>query len=305
MSELNPGLYVVATPIGHMDELSPRARAVLAEADLVCAEDTRHYRQLLQLAQIRPLSQKVIPSHAHNEAVQTSQVLQALSEGRRVAVVCDAGTPAMADPGQRLTDAAWRHGFAVFPVAGPSAVTAAFSICGFAPQEGRPWSFWGFLPARPAARRSQLQSIAAAGGICLVFESPHRLEESLKDCISVLGETTPTLLAKELTKKFETVWRGTLGEVCSQRAMQAAQDPQVRKGEYLIVFEIHKTAPPPDLATPESWTAWISAINQALPKSEAARVVSAATGLTRQRAYALLLELPALAQGAGIGAKDN
>jgi 16S rRNA (cytidine1402-2'-O)-methyltransferase len=305
MSELNPGLYVVATPIGHMDELSPRARAVLTAADLVCAEDTRHYRQLLQLAQISPSSQRVITSHAHNEAAQTSQVLQALSEGRKVAVVCDAGTPAMADPGQRLTDAAWRHGFAVFPIAGPSAVTAAFSICGFAPQEGRPWSFWGFLPSRPAARRSQLQSIAATGGVCLVFESPHRLDDSLKDCITVLGESTPTMLAKELTKKFETVWRGSLGEVCSQRSAQADQDPQVRKGEYLIVFEIQKEAPAPDLAIPESWTAWISAISQALPKSEAARVVSAATGLTRQRAYGLLLEMPTPEQCARSSAKKR
>ncbi|MGA1254154.1 MAG: 16S rRNA (cytidine(1402)-2'-O)-methyltransferase [Burkholderiaceae bacterium] len=290
MTELNPGLYVIATPIGHMDDLSPHARQVLTRADLICAEDTRQYRHLLQLAQISPVSQKVIAMHAHNEATQTVRVLQALSEGKLVGLVSDAGTPGIADPGQRLTDAAWSHGFAVFPIAGPSALTAALSVCGFAPQEGRPWSFWGFLPARRPARLKQLQAIADTGGVCLVFASPHRLDESLEDCITVLGEQTPTLLAKELTKKFEALWRGSLGDISRNRADRAALDPQTRKGEYVIVFSVHKTAPYPATETISGdWAPWLSAVRQALPKSEAARIVSAATGLTRQQAYSLLI----------------
>lgn len=290
MAELNPGLYVIATPIGHMDDLSPHAREVLTQADLVCAEDTRQYRHLLQLAQICPVSQKVIAIHAHNEAAQTAQVMKALSEGKRVGLVSDAGTPGIADPGQRLADAAWGHGFAVFPIAGPSALTAALSVCGFAPQEGRPWSFWGFLPARRPARLKLLQAIADTGGVCLVFASPHRLDESLEDCISVLGEQTPTLLAKELTKKFETLWRGSLGDISRQRADRAALDPQTRKGEYVMVFAVRETAPcPATEKIPGDWSPWLSAVRRALPKSEAAKIVSAATGLTRQQAYALLL----------------
>ncbi len=281
---------MVATPIGHMDDLSPRARVVLNQVDLVCAEDTRHFRHLLQVAQISPGSQKVISVHSHNEAEQSSFVLSALKAGQRVAIVSDAGTPGMADPGQRLTNAAWEHGFSVIPVPGPSAVTAALSICGFSPQEDRPWSFWGFLPARSHARQKRLHAIAQTGGVCLVFESPHRLTESLKDCVSILGGDTPAMLAKELTKRFETVSRGPLAELLRQRAARMHEDASTQKGEYVLVFEIQKN--PQTLGTSliqEGWRAWIEALNQALPKSQAARILAQATGLTRQQAYALLL----------------
>lgn len=291
MSEFKPGLYLVATPIGHMDDLSARARAVLGMADLVCAEDTRHYRHLLQAAQIRPVAQKVIAAHAHNEAEQAERVLLALQAGQRVAVVTDAGTPGIADPGQRLADLAWAHGFLVTPIPGPSALTAALSVCGFLPEDGRPWSFWGFLPARSHARRQRLGEIAATGGVCLVFESPHRLAESLDDCLTVLGPDTPTLLAKELTKRFETLWRGPLAALTRDRSAQVRDDPQSQKGEYVLVFSLKKPQQEFEGSGSVGWLPWLQALGQALPKSEAAKIVAQATGMPRQQAYAALLSV--------------
>ncbi|MEY3668681.1 MAG: 16S rRNA (cytidine(1402)-2'-O)-methyltransferase [Burkholderiaceae bacterium] len=298
MPELKPALYLVATPIGHLDDLSARARQVLAEADLVCAEDTRHYRHLLQAAQIQPEAQRLLSVHAHNEAAQTDAVLKALGLGQRVAVVTDAGTPGIADPGQRLVDAAWAHGYTVVPIPGPSAMAAAFSICGFLPEDDRPWSFWGFLPARPHERKKRLESMRAVGGICLAFESPHRLEASLEDCIEVLGEATPALLAKEMTKRFETLWRGPLSSLYAKRRATTQEDPQAHKGEYVLVFAIRPRASATtgnqgDSAGTdiihEAWQPWIDALADALPKTAAAKVIARATGLTRQEAYATLM----------------
>lgn len=290
----------MATPIGHLDDLSARARQVLAQADLVCAEDTRHYRHLLQAAQIQPMAQRLLSVHAHNEAAQTDAVLQALGLGQRVAVVTDAGTPGIADPGQRLVDAAWTHGYTVVPIPGASAMAAAFSVCGFLPEDDRPWSFWGFLPARPHERKKRLQAMRSVGGICLAFESPHRLEASLADCIAVLGGTTPALLAKEMTKRFETLWRGPLTALYEKRRAKTEEDPQAHKGEYVLVFAIPPRAAPTPLAlgheasasadpVNEAWQPWIEALAEALPKAAAAKVISRATGLTRQQAYATLM----------------
>lgn len=313
MPELKPALYLVATPIGHLDDLSARARQVLAQADLVCAEDTRHYRHLLQAAQIEPTAQRLLSVHAHNEAAQTDQVLQALSLGQRVAVVTDAGTPGIADPGQRLVDAAWTHGYAVVPIPGASAMAAAFSVCGFLPEDDRPWSFWGFLPARPHERKKRLQAMQSVGGICLAFESPHRLEASLEDCIAVLGGATPALLAKEMTKRFETLWRGPLAALYEARRAKTEEDPQAHKGEYVLVFANPRRATPAPIITrmptasialgneasdvpavkmDDAWQPWIAALSEAMPKTAAAKVIARATGLTRQQAYATLLRGP-------------
>jgi 16S rRNA (cytidine1402-2'-O)-methyltransferase len=303
MPELKPALYLVATPIGHLDDLSARARQVLAQADLVCAEDTRHYRHLLQAAQIQPGAQRLLSVHAHNEAAQTDAVLQALGLGQRVAVVTDAGTPGIADPGQRLVDAAWTHGYTVVPIPGASAMAAAFSVCGFLPEDDRPWSFWGFLPARPHERKKRLQAMRSVGGVCLAFESPHRLEASLADCIAVLGGATPALLAKEMTKRFETLWRGPLTALYERRRAKTEEDPQAHKGEYVLVFAIPPRAAPAPVVlgqgesestervndVNEAWQPWIDALAEVLPKAAAAKVIARATGLTRQQAYATLM----------------
>jgi 16S rRNA (cytidine1402-2'-O)-methyltransferase len=174
-------------------------------------------------------------------------------------------------------------------------MAAAFSVCGFLPEEDRPLSFWGFLPARPHERKKRLQSMRSVGGVCLAFESPHRLEASLQDCIEVLGGSTPTLLAKEMTKRFETLWRGPLASLSEKRRAKTEEDPQAHKGEYVLVFAVPPRAPSaalgdgPTGALNEAWQPWISALSEAMPKAAAAKVIARATGLTRHEAYATLM----------------
>ena len=169
-------------------------------------------------------------------------------------------------------------------------MTAALSVCGFLPDEDRPWSFWGFLPARTHERKKRLTVMRSVGGVCLVFESPHRLAASLEDCIAILGEETPALLAKEMTKRFETLWRGPLGALYEKRRATTQDDPQSHKGEYVLVFSIHSQKPESGQDLQEAWQPWIAALSEALPKTAAAKVVARATGLSRQAAYAALMQ---------------
>jgi 16S rRNA C1402 (ribose-2'-O) methylase RsmI len=182
-------------------------------------------------------------------------------------------------------------------------MAAAFSVCGFLPEDDRPWSFWGFLPARPHERKKRLQAMRSVGGVCLAFESPHRLEASLADCIAVLGGATPALLAKEMTKRFETLWRGPLTALYERRRAKTEEDPQAHKGEYVLVFAIPPRAAPTAAVlgqgesestervndVNEAWQPWIDALAEVLPKAAAAKVIARATGLTRQQAYATLM----------------
>jgi 16S rRNA (cytidine1402-2'-O)-methyltransferase len=223
-----PGtLHVVATPIGNLGDLSPRALEVLRAVDAVCAEDTRHSRRLLAHFGIeRPL----LAVHEHNEGDIASKLVARLLAGESLALVSDAGTPLVSDPGFRLVRAARAAGIRVSPVPGACAFVAALSVAGLASDR---FVFEGFLPAKAAARRERLATLAAEPRTLVFYESAHRIEDALADCVAAFGAERPAVLARELTKLFETVLDGTLADIRS--AVEA--DEHQRKGEFVLLVQ--------------------------------------------------------------------
>lgn len=220
-------LILVATPIGNLGDLSPRALEVLRAVAAICAEDTRHTRRLLAHFGIeRPL----LAVHEHNEDDVAGKLVERLLAGESLALVSDAGTPLVSDPGFRLVRAARAAGIAVSPVPGACAFVAALSVAGLASDR---FVFEGFLPAKAAARRERLASLAGETRTLVFYESAHRIEDALADCVVVFGAERPAVLARELTKLFETVLDGTLGEL--QAKVQA--DPDQRKGEFVLLVQ--------------------------------------------------------------------
>lgn len=223
-----PGtLHVVATPIGNLADLSPRALDTLRTVDAVCAEDTRHTRQLLAHFGVeKPL----IALHQHNEDAQAGQLVARLREGQSLALVSDAGTPLVSDPGFRLVRAAREAGLRVSPVPGPCAAIAALSVAGIASDR---FVFEGFLPAKAGARRERLSQLAAETRTLIFYESAHRIEETLADFAAAFGPQRPLVLARELTKLFETVLDGPVERV---REVVGA-DANQRRGEFVLIVE--------------------------------------------------------------------
>ncbi len=223
-----PGtLHIVATPIGNLGDLSPRALEVLRAVDAICAEDTRHTRRLLAHFGIeRPL----LAVHEHNEDDIASKLVARLLAGESLALVSDAGTPLVSDPGFRLVRAAREAGIKVSPVPGACAFVAALSVAGLASDR---FVFEGFLPAKASARRERLASLASEPRTLVFYESAHRIEDALADCVAAFGADRPAVLARELTKLFETVLDGTLGEL--QAAVES--DENQRKGEFVLLVQ--------------------------------------------------------------------
>jgi len=218
-------LYVVATPIGNLGDITDRARAVLASVDAICAEDTRHTRQLLGALGIeRPL----LALHEHNEAEIAWKLVERLRAGECLALVSDAGTPLVSDPGYRLVREVRAANLAVCPVPGACAAIAALSVAGIPSDR---FCFEGFLPAKSSARRERLAQLARETRTLVFYESSHRIEESLLDFVATFGEEREAVLARELTKLFETVLGDTLGNI----AEKVAADPNQRKGEFVLV----------------------------------------------------------------------
>lgn len=204
-------LWVCATPIGNLQDVSLRLLQTLREADLVAAEDTRRTLKLLNHFGIK---KTLVSFHEHNARRQTPRLVERLRSGASVALVTDAGTPGISDPGAQLVEAAWAAGVAVRVVPGPSAVVAALAVSGF---PGQPYWFEGFLPSRARARRERLQALRGLDATLVFFEAPHRLQESLRDLAEVLGDR-PAALARELTKVHEEVHRGSLPELARRAA---------------------------------------------------------------------------------------
>lgn len=223
-----PGiLHVVATPIGNLGDLSPRALAALGGADAVCAEDTRRTRQLLAHFGIdRPL----VALHEHNEAQQAEALVARLLGGQTLALVSDAGTPLVSDPGFRLVRAARAAGVRVSPLPGPCAFVAALSVAGLPSDR---FVFEGFLPAKAAARRERLARLAGEPRTLAFYESAHRIEEALADMAAAFGAERPAVLARELSKLYETVLDGPLGALHARVAADADQ----RRGEFVVLVQ--------------------------------------------------------------------
>ncbi len=227
MASAPPGiLYVVATPIGNLGDLSPRAREVLSEVAAICAEDTRHTRQMLTAFGLeRPL----LAVHEHNEAEVAGRLVERLRGGESLALVSDAGTPLVSDPGYRLVREVRAAGLKVSPLPGPCAAIAALSVAGIPSDR---FCFEGFLPAKSAARRERLRLLGSEARTLVFYESGHRIQESLADFIEVFGPEREAVLARELTKLFETVLGQTLGDI--QKRVEA--DPDQRRGEFVLVL---------------------------------------------------------------------
>ncbi len=273
-------LHIVATPIGNLRDLSQHALDVLKTADVVAAEDTRTTQGLLNLHQIQ--AGKLTPLHDHNEEAAAARLIDALRAGKSVAYVSDAGTPGISDPGARLVNAVRAAGFEITPIPGPSAVAAALSVAGI---EGA-WLFYGFLPAKPAARRKALQALATRPEALVFYEAPHRIEETVADLLAVLGGERTLLFARELTKKFEQVHACPLADA---PAWLAADDNH-RRGEFVLVVAAPAA---PDDGERESQEARrvLAILLEELPLKQAAHLAARVTGARKNALYDLALTL--------------
>ena len=273
-------LHVVATPIGNLGDLSPRAQQVLREVAAVCAEDTRRSGQLLAHFGI---GTPLLALHEHNEQQLAERLVARLLGGEALALVSDAGTPLVSDPGYRLVRAARAAGVKVSPVAGPSALVAALSVAGLPSDR---FTFEGFLPAKASARRERLAALAGEPRTLVFYESSHRIEESLADLRAAFGDDRPAVLARELTKLFETVLDGTLADLHARVAADADQ----RKGEFVLVVQGVGEDADAKLAEGRRVHAVLA---RQLPPSTAAKLAAEITGAPRKALY-----------GSGAGADD-
>lgn len=218
-------LYVVATPIGNLGDLSIRGREVLSQVAAICAEDTRHTRQMLSAY---GMEKPLLAVHEHNEAEIAGRLVERLRAGESLALVSDAGTPLVSDPGYRLVREVRAAGLKVSPIPGACAAIAALSVAGIPSDR---FCFEGFLPAKGSARRERLQSLARESRTLVFYESGHRIQESLADFINVFGGSREAVLARELTKLFETL----LGDSLADIAVRVAADENQRRGEFVLI----------------------------------------------------------------------
>jgi 16S rRNA (cytidine1402-2'-O)-methyltransferase len=272
-------LAVISTPIGNLGDLSPRAREELAAAELVAAEDTRRTGQLLTTL---GLSRPLVSLHEHNESERIGELLEKLRAGARIALVSDAGTPLLSDPGFELVRRVAQEGIAIVAVPGPSAITAALSIAGLPTER---FSFEGFLPARLAERRARLGELAGESRTLVFFEAPHRIAECLEDMSAAFGGERRAAVARELTKVFETVYRGTLASLTAE----SRSDANFTRGEITLVVA---GAPPAAAADIRGQLdATLTVLLGELAPSKAAALAARLTGARRNDAYARALEL--------------
>jgi 16S rRNA (cytidine1402-2'-O)-methyltransferase len=269
-------LYVVATPIGNLADVSPRALEALRAADLVACEDTRTSRTLLTR---HGIAARTLALHQHNERAASAKLLAALRDGKNIALVSDAGTPAVSDPGAFLVEAAHRAGIRVIPLPGPSAALAALSAAGFAAGQ---FLFAGFLPAAGGARRKALEALDLPYPV-VFYEAPHRVREALTDLLARFGATREIVIARELTKKFEEIARFPLGEA---QAWLEAQ-PHREQGEFVLVLAPGAEKRP---AADTDAARVLGLLLEALPASEAARLAARITGAPRNALYKMALE---------------
>jgi len=277
-----PGvLFLVATPIGNLGDIGLRARELLRDADLLLAEDTRHTAQLLHATGVARTAGAIESLHEHNERERVPRVIERLRAGASVALVSDAGTPTVSDPGALLVRAAIEAGVEVVAVPGPCAIIAALSTSGLPTDR---FTFEGFLPARASARRRALERLAAEPRTLVFYEAPHRLAETLDDLARILGGDRPAAIAREITKRFETTYRGTL----SALALRATQDADMNRGEIVIVVQGAPEAGPSDGLEADRV---LRALLAEMPVSQAARLAAKLTGRARKQLYDRALAL--------------
>lgn len=272
-------LYVVATPIGNLEDMTPRAVRVLSEADLVAAEDTRHSGRLLRHFGIGTRAEAI---HEHNERSQVPRLVEILKGGKSIAFITDAGTPLVSDPGFHLVRAVRQAGIRVVPVPGACAAIAALSVAGLPSDR---FVFEGFPPAKSAARRAVFEKLREEGRTLIFYESPHRILESLKDMSEVFGPGREAVLARELTKQFETLRAGGLEELLEW----VGRDADQQLGEFVIL--IHGVPRTEREAVDEEAGRVLKILLDELPVSQAAALAARITGLKKNKLYEYALTL--------------
>jgi len=272
---LAPGLYLVATPIGNLEDITLRALRVLRCADRIACEDTRQTQKLLNHFEIRT---PTVSYHMHNEGPRAEELLTDLKQGARIAVVSDAGTPGIADPGGQIAAAAIAAGIAVFPVPGANAAISALIASGL---PGQRFTFHGFLPSKAGQRRTALEELARDGGTHIFYEAPHRIADTLADMESVFGKAQHAVVARELTKLHEEFLRGTVGELRAELAGRA-----VIRGEMVLL--VTPAALPAGTSAPGlGIAAEVAALMQAenLTEKDALKRVARERGIGKSEAY--------------------
>ena len=269
-------LYVVATPLGNLGDLGDRAREVLAGVDAIACEDTRHTRKLLDHFGIRA---ETFSLHEHNEAAAAERLIRQLREGGSLALVSDAGTPAVSDPGARAVAAVRAAGFEVIPVPGPNAAVAALSASGLTDPH---FLFYGFLPAKTAARRKALAALKPLPCALVFYEAPHRIEEAVADLAAVLEPGRTLVVARELTKLFESIVSLPLAEAPAWLAADADR----RRGEFVLVV----SAPPPAEGVSAEAARVLELLLAELPLKQAVKLAAEISGASKNALYDLALE---------------
>jgi 16S rRNA (cytidine1402-2'-O)-methyltransferase len=269
-------LQVVATPIGNLGDLSTRAKEALAAADVIAAEDTRHTGALLRSIGINT---PVISLHEHNEAQRSPALLARLAAGETVALVSDAGVPLISDPGFELVRRSAAAGFEVSAIPGPSAVTTALAVAGLPTDR---FCFEGFLPARERERRSKLSALAQEVRTLVFFEAPHRVAQMLTDLAQEFGAGRQAVVARELTKMHESIYRGTLGEL----ALRAGTEENFARGEITLV--VHGAEPAAAGVDAQLLRRSVELLSRELPPGRVAAIAAQLSGATRAEAYALV-----------------
>ena len=272
-------LYVVATPIGNLRDISLRALDVLANVDRVVAEDTRNSSILLQH---HGINAKLMSLHQHNERERSEQIVEHLAAGQSFALVSDAGTPGISDPGAILVECVRRAGYSVVPIPGASALVTALSASGM---QTLPFGFYGFLPVKSAARKKYLASLRGQTGTLIFYEAPHRVMECIDDLTELLGASRDVVIARELTKLFETIHHCKLGEA----ARWLAADSNRLKGEFVLM--VSGAALDADVADAELERVLQLLLAEELSVKQAAKLSAAILGASKNTAYERALAL--------------
>lgn len=275
-------LYVVATPIGNLDDLTARARQVLGNVDLIAAEDTRHTGKLLQLI---GCATPLLALHEHNERQRSEELRQRLAAGANIALVSDAGTPLISDPGFTLVRELTQQGIRVVPIPGACAAIAALSVAGLPTDR---FVFEGFLPAKSSKRRERLTALLRESRTLIFYEAPHRCSETLADLLHVFGAARQLAICRELTKLYETCYRGSMAELNER----IATDADMSRGELVLVV----AGCEPDEATYESPQAEqvLTVLLTELPAAQAAKLAARICGVERSVLYDLAVKRKAL-----------
>ena len=270
---VKPGkLYVVATPIGNLSDITNRALETLASVKLIAAEDTRHSKTLLQHYGINTAMMSL---HEHNEASRIEQIIGLLQAGSSVALISDAGTPLISDPGFRLVLAIHEAGMQPVPVPGPSALSAMLSVAG---QSVERFCFEGFLPSKSSARRKLLESLSSESRTLVFYESSHRIHDSLQDMNSIFGSSRCCTVGRELTKRYESLYRGTLAEVI----LEMEQDSNSSRGEFVVVMAGAEISPDESL---EKGRSIMDVLLKELSVSQAASLAARLSGARKKVLY--------------------